>query len=191
MRVKLALFLIILLIAIPHISAVDTSDWIELTVNNVDFKILDKYFNESKGKIKCELPKELDAFKDLDEVKNSLSISFNVDYNVGYWRKANHIHKWFVDNCADGKDECQKIWLGKEDLEKLRSVCAEVMQDHSKAEQLLPTCEGFFFGGTEYDKYYFNDIDKAMKILDACIKFLEEKEKAEDYSWRLYYQASW
>lgn len=50
MRVKLALFLIILLIAIPHISAVDTSDWIELTVNNVDFKIPDKYFNESKGK---------------------------------------------------------------------------------------------------------------------------------------------
>ena len=76
-------------------------------------------------------------------------------------------------------------------MEKLRNVCAEVMQDHSKAEQLLPTCEGFFFGGTEYDKYYFNDIDKAMKILDACIKFLEEKEKAEDYSWRLYYQASW
>ena len=149
------------------------------------------WIDESKGQIKCELPKELDAFKDLDEVKNSLSINLNVDYKIGYWRKANHIHKWFVDNCADGKDECQKIWLSKEDLEKLRSVCAEVMQDHSKAEQLLPTCEGFFFGGTEYDKHYFNDIDKAMKILDACIKFLEEKEKAEDYSWRLYYQASW
>ena len=65
------------------------------------------------------------------------------------------------------------------------------MQDHYKAEELLPTCDGFFFGGTEYDKYYFNDIDKAMKILDACIKFLEEKEKAKDYSWGLYYQASW
>lgn len=149
------------------------------------------WIDESKGQIKCELPKELDAFKDLDEVKNSLSIDFNVDYKIGYWRKANHIHKWFVDNCADGRDECQIIWLDKADLEKLRNVCAEVMQDHSKAEQLLPTCDGFFFGGTEYDEYYFNDIDKAMKILDACIKFLEEKEKAEDYSWRLYYQASW
>ena len=26
---------------------------------------------------------------------------------VAYWRKANAIHSWFVENCQDGVDECQ------------------------------------------------------------------------------------
>ena len=26
-----------------------------------------------------------------------------------YWRKANHIHSWFITNCADGVDDCQSI----------------------------------------------------------------------------------
>lgn len=72
MRVKLALFLIILLIAIPHISAVDTSDWIELTVNNVDFKIPDKYFNESKGK------NHIKSYR----YSNQFAIISCVDYNT-------------------------------------------------------------------------------------------------------------
>lgn len=28
---------------------------------------------------------------------------------IGYWRKANHIHKWFVDCVQDGEDDCEKI----------------------------------------------------------------------------------
>jgi len=27
---------------------------------------------------------------------------------VGYWRKANAIHKWFVDNVQNGEDDCQR-----------------------------------------------------------------------------------
>ena len=28
--------------------------------------------------------------------------------SVGYWRKANHIHKWFVDNVQNGEDDCKE-----------------------------------------------------------------------------------
>lgn len=28
---------------------------------------------------------------------------------VGYWRKANAVHKWFVENVQDGVDECDPI----------------------------------------------------------------------------------
>ena len=149
------------------------------------------WMDESNGTLKAELPKELDAFKDLDEVKNSLSVTFQADYKVGYWRKANHIHAWFVHNCADDKDECQEIYLELEDLEKLQSICAQVLQDHSKAEELLPTQSGFFFGGTEYDEFYFKDVEKTLEILNAAVKFLEERAKVDDYSWGMYYQASW
>jgi len=26
--------------------------------------------------------------------------------DVGYWRKDNHIHQWFVKNCQGGVDDC-------------------------------------------------------------------------------------
>lgn len=55
-----------------HIYAVDTSDWIELTVNNVDFKIPDKYFNESKGK------NHIKSYR----YSNQFAIISCVDYNT-------------------------------------------------------------------------------------------------------------
>jgi len=27
-----------------------------------------------------------------------------------YWRKSNQIHKWFVDTCQDGEDDCGRNW---------------------------------------------------------------------------------
>ena len=149
------------------------------------------WIDESKGQIKCELPKELDAFKDLDEVKNSLSINFNIDYKIGYWRKANHIHKWFVDNCGDGVDECQDMYVSKEDLENLLKVCNEVLAEHGDAEKKLPTQSGFFFGGTEYDEYYFNEVKYTKEVCEKAIQFLDERTKAKDYLWSIHYQASW
>jgi len=46
---------------------------------------------------------------------------------IGYWRKANHIHKWFVDNCQDGVDDCRDAYVSSEDLKKLYDICKEVM----------------------------------------------------------------
>jgi hypothetical protein len=39
----------------------------------------------------------------------------NVAYIVqeaGYWRKANAIHRWFVDNVQDGNDDCKPTTSG-------------------------------------------------------------------------------
>ena len=30
--------------------------------------------------------------------------SAQVEIKVGYWRKSNQIHQWFVDNCQGGED---------------------------------------------------------------------------------------
>lgn len=145
------------------------------------------FTDESAGKIKCQLPEELKMFEELWHK----TLTHIENYTIGYWRKANHIHKWFVDNCGDGEDECQDMYVSKEDLEKLLEACSEVLADHSKAKQLLPTCSGFFFGGTEYDEWYFEETKRTKEICEAAIKFLEEREKAEDYLWSIHYQASW
>ena len=39
----------------------------------------------------------------------------------------------------------------------------QVVIDSSVAEELLPRCRGFFFGGDGYDEYYVNDIVDTIK----------------------------
>lgn len=111
----------------------------------------------------------------------------NVKYVVeelGYWRKANQIHNYFVEQCADGKDECQQIYVSDEQIQELYRRCEAVLSDHSLASTLLPTQSGFFFGGTEYDEYYFTDLEDTMKIL---LPILNEPNAEGE----IYYQASW
>ena len=52
---------------------------------------------------------------------------------VGYWRKANAIHKWFVDNVQNEVDDCGDYEVSKEQLEELLETCIKV-RDCSKLE---------------------------------------------------------
>ena len=107
---------------------------------------------------------------------------------VGYWRKENHIHKWFVDNCQGGIDECQEVEVPKEKLEELLVTCLDILNNkdnQSLAESQLPTQAGFFFGGTEYDESYFDGVQSTIEILQ---KVLEETDFEESV---ITYQSSW
>lgn len=57
------------------------------------------------------------------------SPSVTVSLSVAYWRKANAIHKWFVDNVQDGKDECQASYVGREKLVELVGLCKSVLAE--------------------------------------------------------------
>ena len=102
---------------------------------------------------------------------------------AGYWRKANQIHQWFVDNVQKGVDDCGDYYVGTDDLEKLLDACEKVKADHSLADTLLPSASGFFFGGTEYDEWYFNSIDNTIEILKEAL--------ADESDSSYYYSSSW
>lgn len=106
-----------------------------------------------------------------------------LEFEGMYWRKANHIHQWFVDNIQDGNDDCRVYYVPIEKLTELRDLCLYVSKDNKKAEELLPTQSGFFFGGTEYDEYYFDSLAETYKTLNTLIKNYPEDE--------YYYQSSW
>lgn len=106
----------------------------------------------------------------------------SINEKVGYWRKANQIHNWFVENVQDGEDECQRSYVTTEQLQELKETCEKVLADHNLAEELLPCQSGSFFGGTDYDEWYFRDLEDTVKILEDA---LENDEGA------FYYQASW
>lgn len=97
---------------------------------------------------------------------------------VAYWRKANAIHSWFVRTQANGVDECQVIPVSRQALMDLVHICHSVLEAPSddKLEEWaedagLETQSGFFFGSTDYDDWYREDLKETIKqvqqILDA------------------------
>jgi len=101
---------------------------------------------------------------------------------AGYWRKANQIHRWFVENVQDGVDNCGDYYVERSEMKELLELCKKVQADNSLAEELLPSASGFFFGGTEYDEWYFKDIDETIAILEEAL--------ADGYG-EYYYTSSW
>ena len=88
---------------------------------------------------------------------------------VGYWRKANAIHLWFVENVQEGVDDCGIYEVSKEQLEDLLDVCHLVVENPAVAEEYLPTTSGFFFGSTEYDEWYIQDIKYTIEVLTKIL----------------------
>jgi hypothetical protein len=68
-----------------------------------------------------------------------------IDEEVMYWRKANQIHAWFVDNVQDGQDDCGTYHVNWEQLRELLSQCEKVIE----ASELV---DGMIYAGTVYDK---------------------------------------
>lgn len=135
---------------------------------------------------------------------------------VGYWRKANAIHRWFVLNVQNGEDDCDRYEVSKDKLEELLSICEQVVSNaimvegkivngqtlkdgkwediledgmfiinKEVCEELLPTVDGFFFGSTNYDQWYLDDVKDTIVILR---KVLAETD-FDDY--KIYYCSSW
>lgn len=46
-----------------------------------------------------------------------------IEYTAMYWRKANAIHNWFVQNVQSGNDDCGHYDVSKDDLITLRDLC--------------------------------------------------------------------
>lgn len=126
----------------------------------------------------------ISAFPKLGEILDPQAPGLTVSANVGYWRKANAIHQWFVNVCQDGRDECQETWVHVDKLRELRTLCLEAKAYPEQADDLLPTTSGFFFGSTEYDEWYWKDIDKTIEILDRAIPLADE-------GYTIKYQSSW
>jgi len=121
-------------------------------------------------------------------VKINLNKVTYIIEDAGYWRKANQIHKWMVENVQNDEDDCKEYYVSDDKLEELLSLCKQVKANHTLAKKLLPTQDGFFFGDTEYGEYYFQDIDDTIKIIEDIFS---EKEENGYYPFEVYYQSSW
>ena len=112
------------------------------------------------------------------------------------WRKANQIHKWFVETCQEGDDNCQRHYVSREHLEELLEIIDTILAvktpaaRKTKAEELLPTESGFFFGTEEYGDWYFEQLEDTKKVLDKLFAYEKTAEAGHCFD-NFYYQSSW
>ena len=108
-----------------------------------------------------------------------------IKHPIAYWRKANQIHQWFVANVQNGNDDCGSYWVELGQLEALRDVCKGVLDGNLKDVESLPTTSGFFFGSTEYDEWYKEDLENTIEQLNPII------ERSKDTKAEFAYRSSW
>ena len=104
---------------------------------------------------------------------------------VGYWRKANQIHNWFVENIQDGEDDCDyHREVTKEDLEELLDVCKRVLES-------CELVDGKIYNGYSYvngqelpileDGKYIKNPSVAQESLPATSGFFFGSTQYDEY----------
>lgn len=135
---------------------------------------------------------------------------------VAYWRKANQVHKWFVDHVQDGVDDCGNYGVTQEQLEDLLAACVTIkvnthlkkakiqngitvkdgkpvpiMEDgkviaNPEIAQRLLPTTGGFFFGSEEYDQYY------MDDIDETIKQLTDILHNTDFEKEIvFYHSSW
>lgn len=99
---------------------------------------LDMYLNRSYSKYRKADGTFSTSWDDckIDMYGRSNRVTFSE--MVGYWRKANHIHKWFVDNVQEGKDDCNEYYVSIQKLHQLRDTCFDILSKLHGVEIRVP-----------------------------------------------------
>ena len=180
---------------------------------------LDMYLN--KRTYVGAAPENKETAVVINITKNGRSLAINpkrvasVTEEIGYWRKANHIHGWF-SRLPEWDDDKQETEVSAKQLKELLELCKQVkvkavmtegdvlegtsfsdkgmvknfrkgmtILNAGEIADMLPTESGFFFGSTEYDEGYMRDIDDTIEMLSS----LELNE--DDWEVAYKYIASW
>jgi hypothetical protein len=144
-------------------------------------KYLSKYFDPADSE-------KINAINDIFGLEGEEDGDYGtqeVIFRVAYWRKANAIHQWFVNHVQNGQDDCNDYHVTRDQLKSLMELCEQIVAEPKKGKTLLPTANGFFFGSTDYDDWYMQDIKQTA---DRMKKILSDPALSKcDF----YYQSSW
>lgn len=123
-----------------------------------------------------------DSLHTYDEVVEFFDNFLKSYYSENFvnFRKINFLYAYFSDRL-----ESESCVVFKADLEDIIERCHKVLacrvafgnKSIELAKVLLPTCDGFFFGGTEYDEYYFYDV---IYVRDKLKEFLDDFDEEHD-----------
>ncbi len=115
-----------------------------------------------------------------------LDIFFEKRKDIGYFRKVNFLVKYFADE-GMGVEQQRPFEITREQVEQLLVRCKLVLFDPILAPIFLPTISGFFFGNTEYNDYYFQDVKEVEEYLEHTLlpefNYLSDKDSIYFVIW--------
>lgn len=156
---------------------------------------------------------EIEVVHQTENTEKGRTVTERRDEELAYFRKVNFMQKFFEDKYEI--PDAESVPITKEDLQELADLCERVMDkfeewDGAKealdsddyieppkhiqgyAEELLPTCAGFFFGSTDYDNWYFKDVKDTLNTVREIIQEVEDTYEVEDADeYQLFYKAWW
>lgn len=113
-----------------------------------------------------------------------LDIKISHGKNAWYFRKYNWLYGWVRRKLKVPElENCEHYKLTRPMINDLIEDISKVISDHSLAEKVLPTEDGFFFGSTEYDDWYFDDLLDAKEQLTQLLTNMSDGEPADFWSW--------
>lgn len=97
-----------------------------------------------------------------------------VQITCAYWRKANAVHAWFVDEVQGGTDDCGEYPVHVEKLAELRKHALDAVAKYDAGERetaasVLQPRSGFFFGGTDVDDWWRSDLEATAAEIERVI----------------------
>jgi hypothetical protein len=98
-------------------------------------------------------------------------------------RKENHIHKAIQGITGQTVENCNYLFLTKEQVEHLVERLRLVLKYPDQASLILPTQEGFFFGGTQYDEYYYKDIEAELLDFELILNEWDDNARYAYWAW--------
>ena len=126
---------------------------------------------ERLNEIKKEFENPNYSVKKFHSLKNEYD-ELNPWKEVAYFRKVNFLLPFF-----EYGENCSRLEIDDYKIDELLFKCKQVLEDHSLAETLLPTQGGFFFGNSEYNDWYFEDV---KEVYDKFSEIAEDFNSDED-----------
>ena len=140
--------------------------------------------------------------------------SLIVDVQVGYWRIANVIYNWFVDNVPGGVADGRRRYVARSKIQELADLCDKILEGidfgepsvedagfpwalttypnltfSDEARDLindkLPPQDGPLFGGSGVDEWYALSIKETAEILHKIL------DNPKLLTFDFYYRFSW
>lgn len=102
---------------------------------------LDMYLEKREHRYRKDDGTYSTDMNDYKSDKYGIGNSEDVTREVAYWRKANQIHKWFVDNVCDGEDECEPHDCSLKQVKELRNLCVKVVKAIDGMKMTVPDKE--------------------------------------------------
>lgn len=159
---------------------------------------LDIYFNkkrtiseENQQELE-KVKKQMDAidalpfeeFQKHEEEYKELEAKFDIlnpRTELAYFRKVNFLIHFF-----DYEENCEYVVIDKSLIEDLVDRCKKVLEAKTDevSDKLLPSVSGFFFGNTDYNEYYYGDVEDVLAQFTTILKEVDwDNECVEMYCW--------